>query len=219
MSRFMSIVFFVALLCLACRADPLEGDKDSPQLLRPALYELQPGFSMLVFKVVKNQEIPVMASMNFDHGWLDPQRGQGPSGEIFADLSTWDSGLLLRDTRVVTVFFGAKAEAPDFIHITLKSLPDNFIQTMQGQGKPLAIKAPVMVELNGIKHDYIVDLSVTQIKTNVLAVKSTGPVMVKISDFGLTERLNTLKQLCGHKDVSDGVEVSFELRFAKVKQQ
>lgn len=215
----MSVIFLVALLCLACRADPLEGDKDSAQLARPDLYELQPGFSMLVFKVVKNQEIPVAASMNFDHGWLSPQRGQGPSGEVFADLSTWDSGLLLRDTRVVTVFFGAKAEASAFIHITLKSLPDNFLQTMQVQKKPLLIKAPVMVELNGIKRDYIVDLSVTQIKADVLAVKSTEPVMVKISDFGLTERLNVLKQLCGHKDVSDGVDVSFELRFGKVKQQ
>lgn len=143
-------------------------------------------------------KVPATLLVTGELTFADPATLTGVDGEVSVDLATWDSELELRDERIRDVFFEHAT------HPTATFEPAVFGDgTLEGR-----------LTLHGVTKDVSVPVEVLQGEGG-MALRSTQPWIIRISDYGMDPQLQNLITLCAHESVADEVEVTLDLRFGE----
>jgi polyisoprenoid-binding protein YceI len=144
-------------------------------------------------------EVPGTLSVGGSLTFEDTVTLSGVSGTLTADVSTWNSELELRDQRIRDTFFEVADHAQASFEATSFTVTDDKgtlegALTMHGASKDVSIAVDVLKGDNGV------------------ALRSTEPVTLLISEFGMTPQLDALVALCGHDSVDDAVQLTVDLK-------
>ena len=184
-------------------AKPVEPD--------PEPLELDVRNATVSMITVKNGDTEVPGKFEGVTGTLTFSDGAVPNdltGSLTVDVSSWDSGLELRDDRVKATFFGIEDHSSaSFRLVGIDGLPEAGIEigaesegTATGKltfaGATAEVEAKVMVKRSG-ETDFHID--------------TVEPFVVSIETLGLTGPLKDLMKECEHKSIDDSVKVSVRL--------
>lgn len=183
---------------------------DVNKALKKGVFRVVVDASMVTARVIKNNEVPVMASFNVNSGVLDINEGK----DLFnlrVDVSSFNSGLTIRDDNVVKTFFNI-SETPNKEAVFLvKEIAKEKVKELK-KGKEIK-----EVSVNGVLKYRQKQTEVSALlkaffnKYGRLVVETVKPFKVKISDLGLSENLKALLAVCNQKSIDDVVEVGVHL--------
>lgn len=202
-------------LVLSCSKEPtnLENLEPPPPPPAPRVTALTlPVGGQVDVETIKNGSAPVSGSFAGVSGEVTIAGDwSGVDGDVSVDLSSWDSGLELRDDRVKNTFFDLAAHGTaTFALATVDGLPD---------GGPAETGSPVTVTgklgLNGVEVDTTVQATLTPAGDGY-TLATTEAFQVGIAAHGLGDRLQALITECAHESVDDGVAVSLALTLGDV---
>jgi len=124
------------------------------------------------------------------------------------DLGSVDTTIAIRDQRMKEHLF-EQVKFPQAI-VSATILPATLAKLNVNETTTMPLTA--QLDLHGMKQSIILLMSVTKLSDSSLLVASQKPVMIKASDFGLVEGIETLRKLAGLPSISTTVPVSFVLR-------
>ena len=162
------------------------------------------GESNLSFVSTKNQHISEVQQFKTLKGELTPEGKL----QIEIDLSSIDSGIEIRDTRMreklflVDKFPSAKLTA---------QLPDSVLNLTKGNSITVTLPAELMIM--GISKTISTSVQVTRKTDNGLVATSTQPILISAADFGLKSGIEILQKLAGLSGIGLTVPVNFNLVF------
>jgi len=146
-------------------------------------------------------EVPGTLMVAGELTFADPLTLEGVDGELSVDLMTWDSQLELRDQRIRDTFFEvAQTPRATFEPALFKEGSLEGQLTLHGVSKPVSVPVEVLKSEGGV------------------AVRSTEPWVVKISDYGMQPQLDALITLCGHESVADEVRLMVDVRVGEAPE-
>lgn len=238
MKRQLSLILFFflsldfSLSFTACsKLDPKPdetaiGEAPRPKVSASAATEFKAATfaSQILMRVTKDEKIPVAATFNVKAGelkWLDKPSGaaglRSAEASVVMDVASFNSGLLLRDERVREIFFGADNGVSAEVSFAVKAATPEDLVPLRTQGAVtgVAVTGDLKAFGKSLPIAATIDLSVTP--EGRLRAVSTSPIVIKISELGLNTNLAKLMAECGHKSVSDEVQVEFALEFEGVK--
>lgn len=180
--------------------------------------------SQITVRMVKDDSIPVAATFNLNGGELKlaesgaTSAGVAPTmAHVVVDMASFNSGLLIRDDRVRSIFFETQEAKNTLMTIAISAVSPETIAALRSKGAVNGV--PVTGSLSYLEKIIpvvaTVDLNITD--EDRFRVTSTSPVIVKISELGLNSNLTKLMTACGHKSVADEVSVEFNLEFEGVR--
>ncbi|MCB9791792.1 MAG: YceI family protein [Alphaproteobacteria bacterium] len=134
-------------------------------------------------------------------------------GSFTVDLSTWDTGLELRDTRIKETFFQV-AEHPS-VSFDVSKVEGGGDMKVGGPAQDMTLHGKL--SLYGASKDVSLPIAVTRTSEGGYAVVSKEPLVLDVNDFGMAEPLEALRVLCAHDSLSNTVKVSLRLAFGDAK--
>lgn len=128
---------------------------------------------------------------------------------LVIDLNSVNSGIALRDERLRDLLF----QTIDFPTATATvKLPVNLLGSLAvGANTEQDITAEL--DLHGVKTTITTKLSVQKLGTNRIVVQSIAPVLLKTSDYALSDGIEALRAAVGIASISTAVPVDFTLIF------
>ncbi len=218
----MFLGFFLIVLTAACQSNkpdselPVSGMPEKihsvEDLVKAAQFNLKVSASTLIVTVIKDTSIPVKGSLIFKAGTVD-LKGANPTAQVIVDMTSFDSGLPLRNDRVTEYFFRTQNSGMDTATFSLSSLPETFIATLRE--KKLVTDFPLTGELtfNGQTQSITGTFTASFDEQGTLALKSTKPITIGIAAWGLSENLKAINLICQHANLDDAVSVDVDLHF------
>jgi polyisoprenoid-binding protein YceI len=170
-----------------------------------AQWQLNNNLSSLSFVSVKKGEIAEAHQFKELSGWLN-DKGMA---KVSIDLSSVSTGIEIRDQRLVTMFFDAE-QYPEAIFSA--TIAPEFIENLSvgtSQSYPLVGE----LSLRGEQKVFTIDTIVSRIADRKIIVSSVKPVIMQVSDFGLTSGLAKLAEVAQLPSITGAVPVSFVLSF------
>ncbi|MFB6347060.1 MAG: YceI family protein [bacterium] len=192
----------------------------SSQELQPisGTYEVNSSASSVKFTSIKNGDLAVTGKFNKVQGSVTiPSDGalSGSRGSFKLDLSSIETGLDVRNQNIVDTFF----RIPSNKQFRYASFSFDSVKTQQSRltntNSPTEVGASGSMTLAGETVDTFVPLRVTRTGEDTLRITSRTPWVLSIKKFGLSGPLQALMEVCGHKDVSDAVPLTFDLQLTK----
>lgn len=190
------------------------GSKSSSTQKSDDQYQMDVSSSEVRLTTVKNGDIEVKGFLNFKSGHLDFTKS--PQLKLEVDMTTWNSGLKLRDDRVQNTFFDVATKANQTATLVIE---------MVDQAKHIqdAIKAKEMYmgSISGKVKYYGQTLNIRplfKIQTSadgVVTASTTKPFEIKISDLKMNDNLKKLMVLCAHESIDDIVKINVVATFKK----
>jgi hypothetical protein len=168
--------------------------------------------SKLVFAMVKDRDVanPVKANVMLRDGALSLAAG---SARMTIDLTTFDSQIPVRNERVRNFFFEVSATGWDTAELTIPKLPEAALALLRDHKPVMRAAVEGDLKLHGKTAHVTMTLDAGYGNAGELWVRSTTPVEVKVSDFGLTDNLKRLSSICMHDSIDDIVKIDVELQF------
>ncbi|VFT28971.1 YceI-like domain-containing protein [Pseudomonas aeruginosa] len=156
-------------------------------LLSAAEWQLEPDYSRISFVSVKRAKMAEVQRFDRLSGQIDKQG----VARIVVPLGTLDSGLALRDERMKDNFF----ETSRFPEATVESRLDmaGFDDLRVGQSR--VEKLDFTLDLHGQQRRLKADVLVTRQGEGLVQVATLEPVLLKLLDFDLEEKLKPLKEM------------------------
>ena len=162
------------------------------------------GESSLSFVSTKNQHTSEIQQFKTLKGEFSPD------GKLLVeiDLSSIDSGIEIRDTRMREKLF--LVDKFPSANLTAQ-LPDTVLKLEKGSS--ILVKVPAELTIMGISKAITTAVQVTRKSDNGIVATSTQPILISATDFGLTSGIEILQNLAGLKGIGQTVPVSFNLVF------
>lgn len=186
---------------------------DESQILQKnALYSL--GLGEVKFTSLKNEEAKVTGYFKNYFARTLIKEGAIDRVEMLIDVNSLDTGIPGRNNRILDIFFNSLN--PDFGTITINFTAFHFsgdetFESLQ-PGIEYDVRASGVLSLNGINRPLMANFSIQQTE-GIWQVKSTEPVVLKISDFDFGERIYQLMESCNHASLGNEVSVEVVLYF------
>lgn len=180
--------------------------------------------SQMTVRMVKDDSVPVAATFNLKEGELKLSESGAVStsvtpiaARVAVDVASFNSGLLLRDDRVRSIFFETQKAENTVMTVAIHAVSSDTISVLRSKGAVNGVPVTGSVSYFGKTLPLVatIDLSITA--EDRLRATSASPVIVKISELGLNPNLAKLMMECGHKSVADEVRVEFALEFEGVR--
>ncbi|MEE2750379.1 MAG: YceI family protein [Myxococcota bacterium] len=154
----------------------------------------------------KNGDTPVgatVAGIKGEVNVLNLETWEGLRGEVSVPISSFNTGLELRDERIQDVFFNREAW-PD---VVLKfAAPAGFSRPLV-VGDAQALTVPAEISVGGGEGAVTLELDVALEEDGRYSVTTRTPAVLSIQGLGLSDALAQLVTLCGHESVRDEVRV------------
>lgn len=168
--------------------------------------------SKLVLAMVKDRDVanPVKANVMLRDGAISLGAG---TARMTIDLGTFDSQIPVRNERVRNFFFEVTATGWDTAALTIPKLPDAALAALRDHKGVTRVVVEGDLKLHGKTARVSMTLDAGYGSAGELWVRSTTPVEVKVSDFGLTDNLRRLSSICMHDSIDDVVKVDVALEF------
>jgi polyisoprenoid-binding protein YceI len=168
--------------------------------------------SKLVFAMVKDRDVanPVKANVMLRDGALSLAAG---TARMTIDLTTFDSQIPVRNERVRNFFFEVSATGWDTAELTIQKLPDAALASLRDHKPVMHTVVEGDLKLHGKTARVSMTLDAGYGSAGELWVRSTTPVEVKVSDFGLTDNLKRLSSICMHDSIDDIVKIDVAVQF------
>ncbi len=131
------------------------------------------------------------------------------SASVIVQLASVDTLIPVRDERMRELLF----ETSVFPLATLTTRVDVAAVEALGQGESMVSVAEVLVELHGEAAPLMVDLRISRLSENRVAVTSQKPLVVNAGTFSLVEGIEALREVAGLPNISKAVPVQFFLTF------
>lgn len=197
-----------AITLFACSTEPAETPQPTAKALVPEAPAAPIGMALESGQIglvqLKNGTAEVPATFATPKGTLNADG----TGSFEIDLSSWDSQLELRDTRVQEIFFKAPEHPKATFTLTsaegLKTdiaVGESSTATLKGELSLYAGKAPVEFPA-----------TLTHNTDGSFQLATTQPFQVSIESLGLNENLQVLMEICAHESIGDAVDVSFDFK-------
>ena len=130
--------------------------------------------------------------------------------QLKIDLSSIDSGIEIRDTRMRENLFLVN----EFSMANLTAhLPESVLK--QAIGSSMLVTLPATLSLMGKSKTIEVKVQVSRKLDNSIVATSTQPILISAADFDLVNGIEVLQALAGLDSIGLTVPVSFNLIFNK----
>ena len=216
MKRLLRLSLFV-LSCAsnpkspAVTADASQEEASPMQLAEPPLVKSTIRLSGSIdVLTVKNETAPVPLRIeSFDASLVGTEVAPGSfefeEAVILFPLADLSSGLDIRDQRIRDTFFHSAENPNAALNITRMTVDESSAK-IHGT----LVVGAFSHDINGVFN--IVPAAPAEegvvVEAEGMAVKSSEPMVILISTFGLGERLKALIELCAHQSIADAVEVT-----------
>ncbi|MFT5838033.1 MAG: polyisoprenoid-binding protein YceI [Flavobacteriales bacterium] len=160
--------------------------------------------SSLNFVSTKNQHFSEIHQFKTLIGEFSPE-GQL---QVEIDLSSIDSGIGIRDTRMQEKLF--LVDKFPSANLTAQ-LPDSVLTLAKGSS--ISATLPAELTIMGISKTITVTVQVSRRTDNGIVATSTQPILISAADFGLTAGIGILQKLAGLSGIGLTVPVNFNLVF------
>ena len=160
--------------------------------------------SALQFMSVKNTHIAEIHHFKALSGSID-DAGQA---RVVIDLESVETLIPIRNQRMRELLF----ETLRFPAATLTARVPAGIQTL-ATGETLSAEMSVDVDLHGIVAPYQTRIHATRLADGGVQVTLAQPVLVRATDFALTEGIEALRKIVGLQSISTAVPVTATLVF------
>ncbi|MFT2092236.1 YceI family protein [Paraglaciecola sp. 2405UD69-4] len=160
--------------------------------------------SSLSFVSTKNQHISEVQQFTK----LDGEFGADGKLSIDINLSSIDSGIEIRDTRMREKLF----MVDKFPKAVLTAqLPKAVLDLPKGETSLVSL--PATLSLFGHSNEIQVSVQVTRKADNGIVATSTKPILISAKDYGLAPGIEVLQKLAGLNGIGLTVPVNFNLVF------
>lgn len=214
------LIIFLGSLSIACKPSkkaPVEVYRtqkiDGDRAIAADVFDLVTDASIIKVTTIKDASIPVKGSFNLKSGrlTLSPQVSSGL--EMVVDMTSWDSGLILRDDRVTRIFFGTDEDKNRTATFRSEPLEESLIAVFRKQREVKTAVVSGTFQFNGVSLPVTAQLKAGFNEYGRLVVTTPRPFTIRISDLKLNERLKKLMIVCNHQSVADEVSVTVHLEF------
>jgi len=192
---------------------------DVQKALETGAFKVIRAASAIKVRTIKNGNIPVLGSLNIKTGRLNINPGAKSLLELVIDMTSWDSGLTVRDDRITQIFFESIVDRNRVALFQVNSIPAESIEKLKKDKKldGLAVQGTLNFHGVTIPVDAILNVSFSQIGR--LVVTSAKPIAIKISDLKMNELLKRLIIICNHQSVEDVITLNVHLEFEPIVKQ
>ncbi|MCY1414170.1 YceI-like domain protein [compost metagenome] len=179
--------------------------------LAMADWQLDAESSRISFVSVKRGDVAEVLRFDQLSGQID-DKGEA---RILVPMESIDSGLALRDQRLRETFF----EIQRYPQATISSQLDlaSFDDLQVGQARKQQID--LNLELNGQQRRLKAEVLVSRLSEGRVQVATLEPLVLKLVDFDLEDRLQPLKELASLPSITPEVPVFAVLGFRQVVKQ
>ncbi len=136
---------------------------------------------------------------------------KGGQAEVNIDLSSVDTGIGIRDTRMKAMLFNVEK----FAQANIRANIDTKKLTALKPGETYEETVKVTLSLHGHEKSLSALLRIVKLANNSVLVSSVKPIVIKASDFKLGDGIEKLKQAAALPSISGAVPVSIDLTFKK----
>ncbi len=192
------------------------GAPTKPKIVRPRVQApgelpLDIAHSKLSLTMIKDRVSPVNATLTMRDGALSLD-GPSPSARLSVDLDTFDSDIAIRNERVRNLFFETSAIGWESADLSF-ALPADVVAQLRKDKKLAHVPLDGTLKVHGVTSKLPVTVDAGD-EGRKIWVKSVSPVVVKISDLGLSDNLRRLNAICMHDSIDDDVKVDVSLEFS-----
>lgn len=201
-------VFSIIILASCSSSDSSKSKKSDYD------YKMDVSSSEVRLTTVKDEGVKVKGFLNFKSGELDFTKS--PQLKLTIDMTTWNSGLKLRDDRVQNIFFDVASKVNQTAELIVYKIDqDKHIQKALADKQMYMGSVSAKLKFNGKTINVRPMLKIGFMPNGKLKASTTKPFEVKISELGLDENLKKLMLVCGHKNIEDVVEINVVTTFSK----
>lgn len=179
----------------------------SPAALAGA-YAIDSANSQLNFISIKNNAVAET------HRFASVSGGVAEDGraQVFIALSTVDTGIEIRDTRMRELLFDVAKHPLARLDATV---PAAVLEGL-ADGVPQQFELPASLELAGQSQSITLAVNAVSLTASRVMVSTQVPVLIDASQFGLTKGVNQLREIAGLQAIATAVPVSFVIELARV---
>lgn len=229
MKHFKILLLLVALSFLffpSCKSTEkaikilIESKKiDVQKALETGAFKVIRAASAIKVRTIKNGNMPVLGSLNIKTGRLNINPGAKSLLELVIDMTSWDSGLTVRDDRIVQIFFESTVDRNQVALFKVNSVSAESIAKLKKDKKLDGLSVQGTLSFHGVSIpvDAVLNVSFNQIGR--LVVTSAKPIAIKISDLKMNETLKRLIIICNHQSVDDVVTLNVHLEFEPIVRE
>lgn len=128
--------------------------------------------------------------------------------QIYVTLASVETLIPLRNERMQQLLFNI-AEYP--IAVVKSQVPVDQISKID-DGDNMSLNIDIVIDLHGKELKKSVPVKVTNLGGGRYDVTSLGPIIIHASQFALSEKVETLRQIAGLESIDLMVPVTFDLR-------
>ncbi|MFB6346037.1 MAG: YceI family protein [bacterium] len=181
-------------------------------------YQVNSDASTVRFTSIKNKDLAVTGRFSTVKGTItvpDDGKISQAKGSMKLDLSSLNTGLDIRNKRIIETFFQVpEQKSYRYATFTFSSV-NSQANKLEKLHDPIKLSVSGTMKLVGKKVKTTIPLKVTRTGQKTIRVTSQTPWVLSIKEFGLEKALDALMKVCGHNDVSDAVPLSFDLQLRK----
>ena len=170
-------------------------------------WELSTDESHLNFITTKALHVSERNTFDRIHGTVEAMG----SVQLIIELDSVNTGISIRDQRVRDLLFRTMI----FGTATIRANVDLPRYTELPVGESLITNKKIEIDLNGRKVGVVVDLLVSKLGENKIAVLNRSPLILTGSQFGLVDGIEKLRELAGLPSIGYTVPVTSYLVFRK----
>lgn len=211
MKRLLTVLVAVSLVLTGCgqdqQPDPISGE-----------FNVVPSESNINFTSIKNQDIGVTGFFEEVSGSVTvPDNGNvnETTGKITLSLTSLNTGLSVRDNRVIEHFFevdtGTETADNDEAVFSISGLDSEKVKNISTLNKSRNLTAIGTMNIHGESVKQAMNLSVTRTAEDEVRVTTRKPYVFNIKKFNMVEPLQKLMEVCGHGDISLAVPLDINL--------
>lgn len=169
-------------------------------------WELDAENTSLHFLSTKNAQVTEV------HQFTSLSGSVSDSGELTVDvdLSSVDTGIDIRNTRMKEMLFNVT----EFGSATFEaSIPKAMLSGKAGDVQLGAVDG--ILSLHGMAAPMTFHIAVSLVDKSTISVSTTQPSLLDVSAFGLTDGVESLREVAGLKSITTTVPVTFTATFTK----
>lgn len=211
MKKLLAVFLGLSLVLTGC------GQQQKPKPIS-GTFNVVPEESNINFTSIKNQDIGVTGFFDQVSGSVSiPDNGNlnDVDGEITLSLSSLNSGLSVRDDRILEHFFETNPEGNDGENskavFTISSLTSETVKKLSTLNKSIKLSVLGTMKIHGESVKQSMNLLVTRTGDNEVRVTTRKPYVFNVKKFNMMEPLQKLMEVCGHGDLSLAVPIDINL--------
>ncbi len=220
---FTEVVLVGLVLVLAisgCRGDPAlptsttELEQAAPPPVEPGLPAQVEVTGSATVSALKNGIVEVGGELRVQEGALSLENRDtwsGATGRVELALDSYDSGDLMRDSRVKSIFLRVEEfSTATFVLSEVTGLPAEGLAVGSRERASLVGEVTLAGQSQGVELPVVV----TRTAADAWTLESRDPVPLSMDGFGLTETLEKLRTTCQHKSLGERMKVTISVEAA-----